>query len=464
MNYLYNHPYRKVVMGCLCVVLLLSSCKKFVDIGGSPKAITTEQSFSDSANANAAIVGLYINIIGTGGTLNIGNGAVGIYTGLMADEYDVPVSNSAGKDFFANLVQPTNPANGTLWSNGYKYIYQANACIEGATASTGLTTAMKNKIVGEALFIRAHLHFTLMNMYGRVPLVLVTDFRTTSAQPRTDTAVVYRQIIDDLTRAYQLLQTDPMAITKLRPNKYTVQALLARVYLYRKQWADAEASANIVLNANYGLVKNLDSAFLTNNREAIWQIPASFAATETPEGNNMIPSSATATINYMVTDPLLNSFEAGDKRKTQWTQTRTATNITYPYKYKLRNPTVAGGINPQEAHTEYRLSEQFLIRAEARAWQGKLDDARKDLDTIRTRAGLDKTTATLPGDIITAVLKERRVELFGEWGHRFFDLKRTNTIDAVMTAVKPTTWRTNAALFPIPYNETLLNPNLEPNP
>jgi hypothetical protein len=65
--------------------------------------------------------------------------------------------------------------------------------------------------------------------------------------------------------------------------------------------------------------------------------------------------------------------------------------------------------------------------------------------------------------MMKAIMQERRVELFGEWGHRFFDLKRTGTIDAVL-GVEKSTWKSTAALFPIPYNETLLNPNLTPNP
>jgi hypothetical protein len=115
-----------------------------------------------------------------------------------------------------------------------------------------------------------------------------------------------------------------------------------------------------------------------------------------------------------------------------------------------------------------RLGEQYLIRAEARAQQGKVTgagSAEEDLDAIRTRAGLSPTTASTQAQMLDAILQERRVELFAEWGHRWLDLKRTNTIDQVMSVVAPSkggVWESYKALYPIPFNELLLNPKLKP--
>ena len=80
---------------------------------------------------------------------------------------------------------------------------------------------------------------------------------------------------------------------------------------------------------------------------------------------------------------------------------------------------------------------------------------------MRLRAGLSETTANTAPEIIDAVLQERRFEFFTELGHRFFDLKRTNTIDQALAPVKPG-WDTKDKLFPIPDSELLLNPNLKP--
>jgi hypothetical protein len=128
--------------------------------------------------------------------------------------------------------------------------------------------------------------------------------------------------------------------------------------------------------------------------------------------------------------------------------------------------------------TEYfmvlRLGEQYLIRAEARAKQGNIGGAQSDLNVIRNRAGLPNTTASDEASLITAILKERRVELFCEWGHRWFDLKRLGKIDEVMNIVTPiksngtVQWQSYKALYPLPLGDLFINniqnPYLTQNP
>ena len=114
-----------------------------------------------------------------------------------------------------------------------------------------------------------------------------------------------------------------------------------------------------------------------------------------------------------------------------------------------------------------RLAEQYLIRAEARAQQGNLTGAIEDLDIIRARAGLPHTAATTREDLLHAIAHERQVELFTEWGHRWFDMKRTNTIDIIMPAVceqKGGTWDSRWSLYPIPLKEVQRAPNIKQNP
>ena len=62
-----------------------------------------------------------------------------------------------------------------------------------------------------------------------------------------------------------------------------------------------------------------------------------------------------------------------------------------------------------------------------------------------------------------AIEQERKVEFFGEWGHRWLDLKRTNRADAVLGGLKPKTWKSTAVLYPIPENQRLANRNLTQN-
>ncbi|GGH67011.1 hypothetical protein HNQ91_001747 [Filimonas zeae] len=463
MPYLYINIRSAVAAVTVAAALITSSCKKFIEIPPNPTTLAPSQIFADSANATAAITGIYISMIGTSSpALSIGNDGMGMWTGMAADEFDATGAGFA-KEFVNNNISITNTFNGSgLWANAYKFIYQSNAVMEGVAASSGISAAMKNRLIGEAEFLRAYFHFALINVYSGVPLCIVSDYKVTSKLPRADTGAVYRQIVADLEDAYQRLQHDPLTLTKVRVNRYAVKALLARVYLYRKQWTLAEAAATEVIGGNYGLVTNLDSAFLVNNREAIWQVPSTAPGWETVVANNIIPQYGGNVPTSIVAPHLLNAFETGDKRRTQWIATTSTGLYTYPYKFKLVNNSAVTVSNPKEAHTPLRLGEMYLIRAEARLKQG-IAGAAEDVNRIRNRAGLGNTTAASDDDIMKAIMQERRVELFGEWGHRFFDLKRTGTIDAVLGAEK-TTWRSAAALFPIPYNETQLNPNLTPNP
>jgi hypothetical protein len=87
--------------------------------------------------------------------------------------------------------------------------------------------------------------------------------------------------------------------------------------------------------------------------------------------------------------------------------------------------------------------------------------AQEDLNVVRHLAGLGNTSSNTQSDLLAAVLQERRVELFTEFGHRFFDLKRFGSIQTVLTAVKPG-WDGHDVLFPIPETELTLNPHLLP--
>jgi hypothetical protein len=112
-----------------------------------------------------------------------------------------------------------------------------------------------------------------------------------------------------------------------------------------------------------------------------------------------------------------------------------------------------------------RLSEQYLIRAEARTQQNNFNGAQSDINAIRTRAGLSTTTATDKSSLMNAIQHERQDELFTE-GHRWFDLKRTNKVNDVMNIVTPLKggmWDITDELYPLPVSDILKNPNLVQN-
>jgi hypothetical protein len=293
---------------------------------------------------------------------------------------------------------------------------------------------------------------------------LTPDWNKTYLLPRTTKSKVYEQIIADLKDAQNLLANDYSFAgnEKVRANKLAATALLSRVYLYNQQWTDAEAQATVVINSGaYMLNSDLNHVFLKNSSEAILQFQPS--RTQHPFGVMEQYLMTVAPIFYLTTD-FVNAFEPLDKRKSAWTNTTQLSNTTvfYPFKYKISNG--ASGGNIPEYYTVLRLAEQYIIRAEANARLNKIPEAKSDLDTIRIRAGLAITSANDQPSLLFAIEKERRIEFFAEWAHRWFDLVRTDRANTVLGAIKGNTWQTTDQLFPIPISEIRRNPNLTQNP
>jgi hypothetical protein len=111
-----------------------------------------------------------------------------------------------------------------------------------------------------------------------------------------------------------------------------------------------------------------------------------------------------------------------------------------------------------------RLAEQYLIRAEAHAQQKNVSGAADDLNKLRTRAGLSNTTAATQDDLLAAVAHERQTELFAEWGHRWFDLKRTGKAEEVLSTITTKQpWSNNKLVYPIPSMDVINDPSLKQN-
>ena len=451
------------ILFSLLVLQFFGSCKKFIEAPPPSSFLVPSQVFADSAGATAAITGVYINMWDRGGTPAFANGGIDVYAGTSSDEMTGTSTVSFTQGLNLNTIATNNSYVATLWTTAYNYIYGANACIAGVIDDSALSPTVRARVTGEAKFVRAWLNFNLVNLFGPVPLILSTDFNLTAVQPRTSVDSVYAQIFADLLSAGSLLANDPAPISNIRPNWYTVNALLARVSLYRGKWADAAAYATKAIGGGYSLLSNLDEVFLTGSQEAIWQMPAPYTGYNTVVGNLTVPYPGSTYLQYLATPQILAAFEPGDQRAAHWVGSVIAGTDTsyYPFKYKLK--TDYSSSPPREAYTVFRLAEQYLIRAEASAEQGDLTDAATDLNAIRSRAGLGPTTAATQTDLLTAILHERQVELCFEGGFRWFDLKRTGTIDAVLGTEKPT-YKPYAALYPIPFTQTQLNPFLTQNP
>lgn len=447
----------------LLIVFSLASCKKYLDIPGPGDELDAETVFSNDNTAEAAVAGLYASMYAT----NTFTFKLRLIAGHSADE-TASLQGSTYNQFRNNALSTGNNDVWSPWMNCYAIIYQANAIIEGLEASTGVSATMKSQLTGEAKFVRAVCYFYLVNLYGNVPLVKTTDVSKSALAPRTPVDEVYESVVEDLEAAKSLLAEDYSYSggERTRASKWAATAMLARVQLYRQHWEEAEENASLLIKKKdmYTLLPDCNDVFLANSREAIWQFNTtgsepndgfSYEGIIYIFGNPDVPT-------YVLTDQLAGAFEAGDVRKSKWTRAQVYNNKTYYYaqKYKLSEP--PAGSEGKEYQMVLRLAEQYLIRAEARAQLGNIPGAQDDIDSVRLRASLPATTASDKAALLLAIEQERRVELFFEYGHRWFDLKRTGRADAVLGAVKPS-WKTDAALYPVPQKAISANPNLLPN-
>lgn len=427
------------------------SCKKYLDEKPN-NSIATEDAIIDAGTARAAITGTYDRLQGyyasqypTLGTITadnvVFNGTLSEY--LQLDQNAIPTDNVITIGAYLNIYRTINSANSVI-----AYV--------PAVSDPLLTEAEKNKILGEAYFIRALSYFDLARGWGGVQLQLkpTTNLAGLKGIKRGSLDQTYDQVLADLTQAEALLPED--GITRNRAQKSTARALRARLHLYRKQWADAENYASLVIaNTKYALVKPYKSfstaPFLTtesvleltysvNDRNGFWGTwyPSSLGGSFTLKPSDAIVSK--------LKDPLVGG-------------TRSALLAgTAPSVYGVLYNTTASSVDPSYV---IRIAELYLIRAEARAQQNKLvglNSAESDLNIIRDRAGVAPTTATTQSALLLAIENENSVEFPFE-AHRWFDLTRTGRAGIVLGISDP-----NRYLFPIPLSDVLSDPDVTQNP
>lgn len=419
--------------------------------------LSGETLFTDPNTAEAAIISIYAKMRESG-FLSGGSQGLSNLMGNYADEIEYYSPNRlAEEQFYKNTLSPEDLTVAAMWDTAYNNIYAANAIIEGVAGSAYFTPEEQALFTGEALFIRALIHFYLVNLYGDIPYITTTNYIENSSVSRDPEPVVYEAIIADLQKAVaQLPETDASG-ERLRPTSYTAAALLARVYLYTENWELAQQYASRVID-NTGWEPNIENVFLKTSASTLWQFSPNDPGLNTYEAATFIVLSAPPA-ERALSNEVVNDFEEGDLRLTNWVGEITDGTTTwyYPFKYKVGQ----GATNTEEYSIVMREAEQYLIRAEARARMGDVVGAQADINKIRARAGLANTNASSESELLTAIIHERRVELFTEHGHRFFDLKRTNKLDAVLGPVKPG-WNATDALLPLPQKELVANPNLQP--
>ncbi|MGO4770383.1 RagB/SusD family nutrient uptake outer membrane protein [Flavobacterium sp. W22_SRS_FK3] len=448
-----NNSIKYTYIFSFFLLLGLTGCDEMLEVEIPKQQMESENIYVSEVTAEATINGIYQSMV-------TGLSFVSNIHALPGETSDELILRSQLTDVYTtNEIIETDGSVSAMWTDFYKTIYNANKAIEGLKASTTLSPDKKKHWIAEAKFVRAYCYFYMTNFWGDVPLIITTDVDKTALAPRNTQTEIYTQILLDLTEASNDLPINysNYGNLRIRATKWAAEALLARVNLYLGKWTEAAAHASSVIgeNGTYKIITGLtanNSPFIADNTESILQIPY-FNTAYSYEGGALFSSGGKYILRKGAT-----LFETGDARKTNWTDPVTGTTFLAPRKYK--NAFVA---TPVERSTVLRLAELYLIRAEARVKLNDITGAQQDINVIRNRALLDNTTLTDPNQLLDLIALERERELFTEFGHRWFDLKRTGKADEVLGAITGKIWAGTDKLYPIPDSARRSNPFLTQN-
>lgn len=499
-------------------ILSLNSCSdEFLTI--SPETNLTDAAFfKTESHFKLALVGAYQPL----------RGLVypGLYMDEMRSDntffrYYAPDRGPA--NWIEDIIQWTDQSQTTAVNNryytNYSGISRTNAILSRIENATFNEEAKKN-ILGETLFLRAFYYFDLVTHYGGVPLYLdeVLD-ELSSYVPRSSADEVYNQIISDLVNAIPNLPVATTFPQSGRATKGAAKMLLAKAYMSRptRDYISSERELRDILNMNYELLDNYADVFNPvnkNHKESIFDI-------QFKEGDGgqqsdfiyyMFPKTAnTAILTGIIVNntslggwnvpvqEFIDSYEEGDVRlpasikiiegtlnggdpyfdpvicltiKEVGAYTPEPDKVYYPFVSKYVHGPYSRPNNTGENWPVFRYADALLLLAENLVQQGKNNEALPYLNQVRRRAKLPNLTAVT----LDNVLNERRHELAFE-NHRWTDLIRTGKAIEIMTEygqrmksqfdflpANSFNVTENRLIYPIPYRETQINPELEQNP
>ncbi len=371
-----------------------------------------------------------------------------------------------------------------FWKINYVGITQANTVLE-KVPSIEMDEALKDRILGEAYFLRAYYYFLLTQVYGDVPLLLRITPPDELKVPKTPKAEIYNQIVADADQAAALLPVENTANNVGRATKGAAYALAAKTFIYGKNWEKALEYIQKVKDIGvYALVANYLDNFskdTQNNSESVWEIQ--HANLELGVGNFLNQWWRSKKVDGYgfaeVTQEFVDAFEMGDPRRKftvamnnedyfGFVYKPSYSSTHYGVKKYLQDTTVTQPADGDINYTAIRYAEVLLWEAEALAELGRVQEAQAPLEEVRARARAqaDDPTTALPmitttdkDEMIEAIRHERQVELGFEM-HRFFDLVRWGIADQKI----PDFQVGKHEVFPIPQDEIDLNPALVQNP
>ena len=472
------------LLAILFLTAALTSCQDFLNL--KPAYQISDPSFYQNQNDfETALIGVYSTFRGL-----YNSSIIHYVTEQPTDNTEIQWASPSADEMQLdqNAVTATNAFVLSLWNTCFYTISQSSNLLNRIDAVSFDQTA-KNRIKGEALFLRASCYFYLVRLFGDVPIVNQTfsspaqvSAAGIARQPKGD---VYKQIIADLTSAESLLPAT-LNTDKTHASQMTAKALLGKVYLTQQNYDLAATKLKEVIDAKlYSLVadyKSLSTNGNTNLAETLLEVDYltgqslgnNYSSLFTPAYNSMaiFPNNLQGAGRIVPTLDILNMYETGDARKsisvTDSVMLNTGKKTYSRYGLKFVDFKATDLADGSVAFTILRYADVLLMYAETLNEQGKTTDALSYVNQVRQRAKLPVLSGLSQADTRLALERERRVEFLYE-GHRWFDLVRTVRAKTVLNAhyaSQKLAFKLDdfELLFPIPQSEIDQNPAMKQNP
>jgi tetratricopeptide (TPR) repeat protein len=451
---------------------LMSGCTNFLNLPPL-QDLDADGALSNAQGVETAIVGAY-QIVQSGDMWG-GNALT------MPEVFgDFALPERGNLDFHTGMYANRNlnffNAHGRgCWNSAYDGINRINNVLARLNSAQDLSEASRNRVRGEALFLRGLLHFELVRWFA-LPwgstndnshrgIVIRTDPTNAPAtqgpRRRNTVAEVYTQVIQDLTEAERLLPVPGGAgAIQGRATKWSAAAILARVYFQQNDFARAAEAAGRVIGSNAYQLAPLNTMFGESPRPGSPEVI--FEVRNRDDNNNNGIGDASRYDGFQIPfisasdtlKRLIASFPMNDRRRAFLQDEGAAPNRVFINKFAgfvMNIPIV-------------RLAEMLLTRAECLAETGNAAGALADLNAVRRRAGIAELTGLSGQALRDAIRRERAMELIFE-GDRFHNLKRmrADNINPLLPSQR-LAWNAPQLLWKIPDTEMNANPLMEQNP
>lgn len=459
---------KKIIISVLAAGLLVTSCKKDLDIRPTD---TVEE---DVAYSSVAALQKGLNTAYT--RYATSRSSTMFAYSITSDEVKFGPSNGGTGQFGYRLQYNADNTSGsdvvTQFFNYYAALDQVNRVlshVEEVPVAGAAEVLQRDNIKGQLMALRAVCHFELLEAYSNkydpsnpLGIPVVTASCLTCQPPRNSVAEVIAQVEKDLSEGKSFMPVTTAAFNNLEMSQLSVTAYQARVALYKGEWQKAADFATTVIAS--GIKPLVTGAAFSgiwidaNTNETLFR---SRFETNSTVGSNWTQTNGS--IIFSPSDKLTATYSASDIRASTYVGTNAAGRYVKKFSLSSRGGSIVDikGI---------RTAEMYLIRAEARAELNNLAGAASDINALRVAriTGYTPITYSDKAAALIDILLERFKELAFE-GFRFIDLKRRGlNLQRAASDVDSPLWQTLAAtdhrfVYPIPQDEILANKNIKQN-